>query len=62
LDFPSVSSLKQQGKHITPIGHINLIPSQQVFALSLFCCVPSDEEGNINVIDFGVTRTHDMPH
>ena len=36
LDFHSASSLKQQsaGRHIAPIGHIILIPSQPVFALS----------------------------
>jgi hypothetical protein len=37
LDFCSVSSLKQQsaGRHVAPLGHINLIPSLPVFALSL---------------------------
>jgi hypothetical protein len=36
LDFNSVSSLKQQlaGRHVAPLGHIILIPSQPVFALS----------------------------
>ena len=36
LDFYSASSLKQQfaGRHVTPLGHIMLIPSQPVFALS----------------------------
>jgi hypothetical protein len=36
LDFYSTSSLKQQsaGRHVAPLGHIILIPSQQVFALS----------------------------
>ena len=36
LDFYSASPLKQQsaGRHITPLGHIILIPSQPVFALS----------------------------
>jgi hypothetical protein len=36
LDFYSASSLKQQstGRHVTPFGHIILIPSQPVFALS----------------------------
>jgi hypothetical protein len=31
LDFYSASSLKQ---HVAPLGHIILIPSQPVFALS----------------------------
>jgi hypothetical protein len=32
----SPSSLKQQsaGRHVTPLGHIILIPSQPIFALS----------------------------
>jgi hypothetical protein len=36
LDFYSASSLKQQsaGIHVAPLGHIILIPSQPVFALS----------------------------
>ena len=36
LDFYSASSLKQQsaGRHIAPLRHIILIPSQSIFALS----------------------------
>jgi hypothetical protein len=36
LDFYSASSLKQQSadKHVAPLWHIILIPSQPVFALS----------------------------
>jgi hypothetical protein len=36
LDFYSSSSLKQQsaGRHVAPLGHIILIPSQPVFALT----------------------------
>jgi hypothetical protein len=36
LDFHSVSLLKQQsaGKYVSPLGHIILIPSQPVFALT----------------------------
>jgi len=36
LDFYSASSLKQQsaGRHVPPLGHIILILSQPVFALS----------------------------
>jgi hypothetical protein len=35
MDFYSASSLKQQSadRHVTPIGHINLIPSHLVFVL-----------------------------
>jgi hypothetical protein len=37
LDFYSARSLKQQsmGRHVAPLGHIILIPSQPVFALSI---------------------------
>jgi hypothetical protein len=36
LDFYSASSLKQQSadKHVAPLGHIILIPSQPVFVLT----------------------------
>jgi hypothetical protein len=36
LDFYIASSLKQQsaGRHVAPLGHIILIPSQPIFALS----------------------------
>jgi hypothetical protein len=36
LDFYSTSSLKQQSvdRDVAPLGHIILIPSQSVFALS----------------------------
>ena len=36
LDIYSASSLKQQSayRNVAPLGHIILIPSQQVFALS----------------------------
>ena len=36
LDFYSANSLKQQSadRHAAPLGHIILIPSQPVFALS----------------------------
>jgi len=36
MDLCSASSLKQQsaGRHVAPLGHITLIPSQPVFALS----------------------------
>ena len=58
LDFYSASSLKQQsvGRHVAPLGHIILIPSQPVFALSSYCCGLSDEATNTNVIVFGLTK------
>jgi hypothetical protein len=36
LGFYSASSLKQEsaGRNVTPFGHIILIPSQPIFALS----------------------------
>ena len=33
LDFYSASSLKRAGRHVAPLGHIILIPSQPVFVL-----------------------------
>ena len=58
LDFYSASSLKQQfvGKHVTPLRHIILIPSQPVFALSPYRCVFGGEATNTNFIVFGLTR------
>ena len=34
LDLYSASSLKQQCRHVAPPGHIIMIPSQPVFALT----------------------------
>ena len=36
LDFDSASSLRQQSeaRHVVPLGHIILMPSQPVFALT----------------------------
>ena len=50
LDFYSASSLKRAGRHVTPLGHIILIPSQPVFVLSPKCCVLSGEATHINFI------------
>ena len=52
VDFYSASSLKQQsaGRHVAPLWHIILIPSQPVFALSL-----SRAATNTNFIVFGLT-------
>ena len=48
LDLHSASSLKQQsvGRHVAPLGHIIIMPSQPVFALSPECCVLSEEATN----------------
>jgi hypothetical protein len=56
LDFYSASSLKQQsvGRHVAPLWHIILIPSQPVFALSPECCLLSGEATNTNFIVFGL--------
>jgi hypothetical protein len=58
LDFYSDSSLKQQSaeRHVALLGHIILIPSQPVFALSPQCCVLGGEATNTNLIFFGLTR------
>jgi hypothetical protein len=58
LELYSASSLRQQsaGRNVTPFGHIILIPSQPIFALSPLCCVLSGEATNTNVIVLGLTR------
>jgi hypothetical protein len=56
LDIYSASTLKQQseGRHVSPLEHIILIPSQPVFALTPKC-VLSGEAKNTNFIVFGLT-------
>ena len=41
LDLYGVIALKQQfsGIHVAPLGHIILIPSKHVFALTAECCM-----------------------
>jgi hypothetical protein len=58
LGFYSASSLKQRsaGRHVAPRGHIILIPSQPVFALSPYCRVLSGEATNTNFLVFRLTR------
>jgi hypothetical protein len=50
LDFYSASSLKQQSanRHVAPLRHIILNPSQPVFAV---------EATNTNFIAFGLTQS-----
>ena len=67
LDFYSASSLQQQfaGRHIAPLGHIILIPSKPVVALSPYCCVLSGEATITSLshwFDWIRARTHDIPH
>ena len=59
LDCYSTSSLKQQSadRYVVPLGHIILIPSQSVFALSPKCSVLSGKATNTNFIVFGLTRS-----
>ena len=44
------------GRHIAPLGHIILIPSQPVFALTPYCCVLNEEAKNTNFIVFGLSQ------
>jgi hypothetical protein len=48
----SLCSLKQQSadRHVAPLGHIILIPSQSVLALSPKRCILSGEATNTNFI------------
>jgi hypothetical protein len=52
------NTLKQQfeGRHVAPLRHIILIPSQPVFVLSPYCSVLSGEATHINSIVFGLIR------
>ena len=43
-------------RHVAPLWHIILIPSQPVFVLSPQCCVLCEEATNTNFIIFGLTR------
>ena len=56
MECYSASSLKQQsvGRHVTPLGHIILIPTQPVFAPTPECCVICEEETKTYLIVFGL--------
>ena len=49
------------GRYVAPLGHIILIPSQPVFALSPLCCVLSGEATNTKFIFFCLTRPQFVP-
>jgi hypothetical protein len=61
LNLYSASSLKQQTSdiYVAPFGHIILIPSQPVFALSSYVAsfARSNNTNFTNCIDFGLTRS-----
>ena len=59
MDFHCANSLKQQSadRNVAPLGHIILISSQSVFALSSLCYVLNGEATNINLIVSGLTRS-----
>jgi hypothetical protein len=63
VDYVSLSSifggsngLNYLQRHVSLLGHIILIPSEPVFALSSRCCVLSGEASTINFILFGFIR------
>jgi len=63
-----VASPKQQSvcRHVAPLRHIYIIPSQPIFALTPKCCVLS--EAVVNTKFYSVwfdptgARTHDLPY
>ena len=63
LDFYSVSSLNKQSEtiHVAPLGHINLILSQPVFALPPLWYMLSGEATHTNFKVFGWTRRGSNP-
>ena len=61
LDYYSASSLKQQsvGRRLAPLGHIILIQSQAVFALSSYCVARGNKYQFYSVnICCGVKQQH----
>jgi len=67
LNLYSASSMTQHyaGRHVAPLWHIILIPSQTVCVLMPFYCVLSGEITNTNVFVFVLARearTQDLPH
>jgi len=56
LDFYIASSLKQQSvaRHVSPLEHIILIPTQLLATLNKYC-VFSGEAANTNFIVYGLT-------
>jgi hypothetical protein len=66
LVFYCASSLKQQsaGRHVAPIGHIILIPSQPgLFLLNAVCLTEKQQIPFYSFwFDPGGDRTHDLPH
>ena len=65
LDFYSASCLKQQsgGRHVAPLRHIILIPSQPVFALSPYAaCLAEKQQFHSLWFDPIGARTHNLLH
>ena len=57
FDLHNAGSQKQQsmGRHVTPLGHIILISSQPVFALTPQYCMVSKQAAYTNFIVFAMT-------
>ena len=66
LEFYSASSMEQQSadRHVAPLGHIILIPSQLVTSLLLFLNAVCLAEKQFYSLLFDPTgaQTHDIPH
>ena len=54
------------GRHVAPLYHIIMIPTQPVFVLTLYCCVFSRDATHTNFIVFCLTRPglekYDLPY
>ena len=61
--FNRSSSLRQKsvGRHLAPLGHNMLIPSQPLFSLTLYCCMLGGEATNTNFIVIGLSRPDPEP-
>ena len=58
LDLYSANTQKQQttNRHVVPLGHFIMIPTQPILAITPLYCVLSGEAATTNIIVFGLIR------